>query len=344
MLKAVIIGLGSIARTGHFPAYRYLEEKGKAKLVAGYDPNVKSLIEKVTTNLSVDFDHTITELKLYDNKEEMLEAEQPDLVDICIPTPYHCEMACEMLERGYHVFCEKPMARTYEQAQRMLATAQKSGKKLMIGQCVRFFPAYTYMKQAYENGALGKPVTAMFRRISFPPVWGKGSWFFDYAKSGGCLHDMSLHDIDYARYLFGEPSSVSCFKKDVRCECDSVLSTLVYEDFNVHVLGDWAMEGVPMSIDFRVGFDKATLVLENDTLTVYNTDGTLYVPKLDPRNGYTIELEHYVDWINGDCDNIENPPESSVGSIRLVEVLAESAFANGRVIPFKSLLVGDEYK
>ncbi len=335
MLKAVIIGLGSIARTGHLPAFKYLEEKGKVKLVAGYDPNVKSLSEQVKSNLSVDTSNTVTDLRLYDSVDEMLSAEQPDIVDICIPTPYHCEMTCDMLKRGYHVFCEKPMARTYSEAKSMLAAAEHSGKKLMIGQCVRFFPAYSYMKQEYENGTLGKPVTAMFRRISFPPAWGSGSWFFDYSKSGGCLHDMSLHDIDYARYLFGEPKWVSCFKKDVRCECDSVLSTLVYDNFNVHILGDWAMEGVPYSVDFRVGFEKATLVLENDKLTVYNADGTSYTPRLDTRSGYTIELESFADWINGSGENCENPPESSARSIKLVETLAESAFDGGKIIPFE---------
>lgn len=335
MLKAVIIGLGSIARTCHVPAFQYLENAGKVKLTAGYDVNAKALLNQVASNLSVNKSNTVTDLKLYDSIEQMLKTEQPDIVDICVPTPFHCEMVCDMLSRGYHVFCEKPMARTYEQAQSMLKTAEATGKKLMIGQCVRFMPAYSYMKSMYDSGAVGRPVTAMFRRISFPPAWGSGSWFFDYAKSGGCLHDMSLHDIDFARYLFGEPDLVSCFKKDVRCECDSVLSTLVYDGFNVHILGDWAMEGVPYSVDFRVGFEKATFILENDVLKVYNADGTSFVPKLDIRDGYTAELGYFADWINGECENTKNPPESSAQSIKLVSLLAESAFDGGKTIAFK---------
>ncbi|MBE6621593.1 MAG: Gfo/Idh/MocA family oxidoreductase [Ruminococcaceae bacterium] len=335
MLKAVIIGLGGVARTCHFPAYKYLEDKGKVKLVAGYDPYVKSLSGDVKFNLTIDTSNTITDLKLYDSVEEMLETEKPDIVDICVPTPFHSDMACEMLEKGYHVFCEKPMARTYEQAERMVNAANKAGKKLMIGQCVRFFPAYAYIKQAYEKGELGKPVTAMFRRISFPPAWGAGSWFMNYEKSGGCLLDMSLHDIDFAQYLYGAPEKVSCFKKDVRCACDSVLSTLVYPDFNIHILGDWAMEGVPFLADFQLGFEKATCVMQNDVLTVYNADGTSFVPELDTVGGHTVELENFADWINGTRENKEIPPESTALSIKLAETLAKSAFDGGKLISFE---------
>lgn len=83
--------------------------------------------------------YDLSPYNLYENLEHMLEKEELDAISLAVPTYLHAEMACSLLERGYHVFCEKPMARHSAEAWKMVAAAQSSGKKLLIGNCLRFW-------------------------------------------------------------------------------------------------------------------------------------------------------------------------------------------------------------
>ena len=86
----------------------------------------------------------------------MVEKEDLDFVFIALPTYLHCEAAVYCLNHGVNVYTEKPMAITLTQCEMMIDAAEKNGKKLMVGQCLRFTGEYELLKELTENGKYGK--------------------------------------------------------------------------------------------------------------------------------------------------------------------------------------------
>ena len=308
MLRAAIIGYGGIAQAAHLPAYRQLEQEGLVKLVAACDIAPERFLKKIDINIG-EAQNEDMDITYFTDAEAMLSACDVDLIDICLPTPLHAATAADMLKRGYHVLSEKPMARTWEEAQQMLCAARTSKGRLMIGQCLRFFPEYRYLKQVVEMNEFGRVLSARFSRQSPPPLWGYENWFMDYEKSGGCLYDMHIHDIDMVRYLFGNPHSVKCAAADVYSGKDSVFSQLDYEGFPALVVGDWSLEGMEFRAEFCVAFEHATVVGENGVVTVYPRGAASYQPELAKGAGVTEEIRYFL--------NIIESKQEKVNQIRI---------------------------
>lgn len=334
MLKAGIIGFGGIAKA-HRSGYANLEKQGKAQLVCACDIDPDAFTRKITINLDTGKAELQEHITFYTDLDEMLAKEEIDLLDLCVPTFLHKELAVKLLNRGYHVMCEKPMALTYDDCTEMLRAAKENGKQLMIGQCLRFFPAYEYAKEVIEDERFGRVLGAFFSRLSPPPVWGWENWFMDPARSGGCLTDLHIHDVDMIRYLFGEPEAVSCRASTSLSVYDTVHSTFFVGDTPITAIGDWSLKGVPFSASYRLDFEKATLVSNASSVTVYPKDGgESYKPELHGVGGYEGELSYFCDVIEGRTENVKNPPESAARTVSLVENLRESAKNGGRVLPF----------
>ena len=334
MLKVALIGYGGIAQSGHIPGYANLEKKGKAKLVAAFDIEKDSFTKSLAINIGSSQDIDLG-IRTYTDLEEMLAKEEIDLIDICVPTPFHRGYVVDMLNRGYHVLCEKPMSRTYEDCKAMVEAAQNAKGKLMIAQCVRFFPEYACLKEIVASGQYGNPKAAQFRRLSGPPLWGWNSWYCKEEMSGGALFDMHIHDVDVARYIFGEPEAVSCVTKDFYTGADCVHTNLYYDDFEVTAIGDWSLEGMPFKADYIVALEKATIAADAGVVTVYpRNGGEAYQPELSTTSAYEAEIEFFVDTITSGAKNEKNPPESAALSLKLVETLSASAKKKGEKIPF----------
>lgn len=131
-----------------------------------------------------------------------------DVVDLCTPTHLHYEQVLAAAAAGRQIICEKPLARTVEQGQAMLAACAAAGVQLLVAHVVRFFPEYARAKALVDAGAIGRPAVLRLHRGSFRPKKPVGNWFLDEAKSGGIILDMMIHDFDYARWVAGEVTSV----------------------------------------------------------------------------------------------------------------------------------------
>ncbi len=127
-----------------------------------------------------------------------------DCVVISVPNGLHMEMAVAMLESRKHVFCEKPLARTAEEARRMVECALANGVTVKTGSNLRYFPSVIKAKEILQTGLIGKPLFA--RGWIGHEGWNvKGSWYSDPAiAGGGTLLDNGCHLFDLARWLLGE--------------------------------------------------------------------------------------------------------------------------------------------
>ena len=335
MLKAALIGLGGIT-VSHRKAFAELKKMGKAELVAAYDINPEAITKKKAINIDSD-SGADDSFNFYTDLDKMLESEKIDFVLVCVPTYLHSEVTVDLLNRGYNVLCEKPMALNSKDCKKMIDAANKNGKKLMIGQCLRFLEAHDYIKSAIDDGRFGKLLSAYFERLSSPPTWGYENWFMNPSLSGGCITDLHIHDIDLIRYLLGEPKAVSCRANTSICVNDTVHSTLIYDDIPVTAIGDWTLKGVKFQANSRFNFEKATVECLNGSkeLTVYPKDGgEVEKIELSKDSAYFGELSYFCDFIEGKIENTKNPPESAMKTLRLIEALRKSAGHGGKFIKF----------
>lgn len=149
--------------------------------------------------------------RAYTDWREMLEDPDIDVFDNGGPNDAHAEPSIAAAQAGKHVFCEKPLARTAEEAKTMLDAVEKAGVKHMVAFNYRFVPAVVQAKRLIDSGALGR---IYHWRSVYLQEWGMDptmptSWRFNKAVAGsGALGDLGAHSLDLARFLVGEPKSV----------------------------------------------------------------------------------------------------------------------------------------
>lgn len=131
-----------------------------------------------------------------------------DIVSICTPPLFHRELAVAAAEAGVAVLCEKPLARTLEDAEAIVEAVERSGTLFSVGFCHRFEPAIEKLKTMIDAGELGEVIT--FRnRFAGLMANAHETWFSNPAISGGgALADTSIHSIDLFRHLVGDIASV----------------------------------------------------------------------------------------------------------------------------------------
>jgi predicted dehydrogenase len=149
--------------------------------------------------------------KYYTDWREMLRDPDVQLFDNGGPNDMHAEPCIAAAEAGKHILCEKPMARSAEEAKRMLDAVNKAGVKHMVSFSYRFVPAIRHAYEIVKSGALGE--IYHFRAVylqewitdpNFPLIWR-----LDKKVAGsGALGDLGAHIIDLGRFLVGEPKSV----------------------------------------------------------------------------------------------------------------------------------------
>jgi predicted dehydrogenase len=138
--------------------------------------------------------------------EEMAIKDSLDGVIITVPHPQHCVCALEAFTAGVHVLVEKPMAVTTAECDEMLAASKKAGKLLSVVYQRRFFPACQRIKQAIDEGKLGKPVLAQLTILGWRDreYYDSDPWRGKWAtEGGGVLINQAPHLIDLLQWYMG---------------------------------------------------------------------------------------------------------------------------------------------
>ncbi len=148
---------------------------------------------------------------LYTDFRQLLARDDIEAVDVCLHNNLHRPVTVAALQAGKHVYCEKPMAGAYCDAEAMLQTARKVERKLSIQLNTLFFKETRAAKLLIEQGYLGKPYHARstgYRRRGRPYVDGYGSPPFVQRRnaSGGALYDMGVYHIANILYLLDNPA------------------------------------------------------------------------------------------------------------------------------------------
>ena len=338
MKKVAIVGFGFMGRT-HYGAWKKCRG---AKVVAICDANLSQLTAKVQGNIKGAADNTSVpkSVKVYEDFDAMLSAGGFDIVDITLPTLLHPKTTIAALKAGYHVLCEKPMALDLKDCDRMLAAARQAKRRLLIAQCVRFFPENAYVRELVESGRYGKVVAADFTRFIAPPKWSpKGAdWFFDEKKSGGVLFDVHVHDLDYIAGTFGRPKALTAaFHRNAKGFVDHTTATFEYKDALITSDSSFAAAAsLVWEASGRVFFEKATVYFGpfyKTPLTVYPETGKPFSPKLPSKTGYEAEIEYFLGLVEGRRQKAILTAKDARDTIALLVAERRSA-ASGRRIAF----------
>ncbi|MBO5913140.1 MAG: Gfo/Idh/MocA family oxidoreductase [Clostridia bacterium] len=328
MIKFGLIGFGGIARS-HKAAHLKLENEGfGSKLVAICDIRPEIFGKDMEINLGAANTGSMDGINLYTSVDEMLEKEELDAVDICLPSYMHADMAVKCLEKGLHVMSEKPMALNTKDCKRMIAAANKADRKLMIGLCLRFEPMYLVLKEMIDSNKFGKVNNVYFERLGGMPT-GWENWYYDPEKSGGIEFDLHIHDLDMTRFLFGEPKWVSSVKNGYR----NINTRFGYDGFSVMTVDDWSGSNTfKFKMGYRVAFDDATVVMENGIVTVFPYEGETYTVEYSKADRMAEELRYLCQQITDGIENTTNSLESTMADIALTEKVRKSYEHNGKVI------------
>ena len=191
MLKVGIIGCGGIANQKHLPALAGIEE---VEVVAFCDIiEERAILSKNTYGTS--------DGRVYSDYKEMLEKEDLDIIHVCTPNSSHAEISIAAMEADNHVMCEKPMAKTAEEARAMIEASEKTGKKLTIGYQNRFRKDSQFLHAACADGELGEIYNAKAHAIRRRAVPTWGVFLDEEAQGGGPLIDIGTHALDLTLWM-----------------------------------------------------------------------------------------------------------------------------------------------
>jgi predicted dehydrogenase len=197
-LKVGIIGTGGISAV-HYTGY---QKSGQAEVYAICDckPDV---LEKKSD------EYRVPKSRCFRRHTDLLALKEIDAVSVCTPNRSHMPITVDAFRAGKHVLCEKPMAMTPAEAEKMNAAARKAGKKLQIGLMHRYRVDAGYVKDLVMSGALGDIYYARCHAIRRRgvPSWGVFGQIKE--QGGGALIDIGVHQIDLTWWLMGCPKPVA---------------------------------------------------------------------------------------------------------------------------------------
>lgn len=245
-------------------------------------------------------------IKPFSSYDEMLQDEGIDIIDICLPTPFHKEYVLKAAKSKKNIFCEKPIARNLEDGKIMVESCKNAKVKFMVGHVLRYFNEYAKAKEVIDSGGLGKiGIVRATRGGAFPHA--SNEWYADYQMSGGLVLDMIVHDFDFLRWCFGDVQRVyakGMINKGYKF-IDYALVTLRFKSGVIaHVEGTWAHPG-GFRTRLEVAGSKGLLNFDSKDSLPINIEvkgtgggGGVAVPESPVKESpYLLELRHFVDCV-----------------------------------------------
>ncbi len=326
MKKVVVLGFGFMGMTHTLNILKNAD----LQLVAIVDKHPEAIETTLsapagnfaTGNIDPD---ALKNINKYKDFDDCLRAEDFDAVFICVHTDLHYEMAKKALLHNKHVFLEKPFTLDIQQGGEIINLAKEKQKIVMVAHVVRFMPPYQQLKQWIDSNKFGRLQFLSLSRFAGAPAWGQ--WkekLLSFGSSGGALFDMTIHDIDFANYVLGEPGSIKChYLPGVFSNHDYISALWNYPERNINVKiegGNTFHPSFPFQAGYMARFENASVqytTFKNDTIQIA-TDTTLEeVPAGNAGDGFRYESEYFAQCIINELPPEACMPESALDTIRL---------------------------
>lgn len=291
-----VVGLGLMGRV-HVEAYR----AAGARLVAVSDRNRERLSGRTDArgNLQSGGEATLFDpalVRASDDPCAVLDDPRVELVSICTPTESHVELAMQALAAGKHVLVEKPVSLDASAIERLERAAFDARRLCMPAMCMRFWPGWSWLRDAVRDRRYGAVRSASFQRCASRPSWGL-EFYADPARSGGALFDLHVHDVDLVHWLFGAPDEVHA---SGTLDHVTTLYRFAHGPAHVAVEGGWDhADGFPFRMRYVIGFEHATAEFDSRRAAPLEIarNGRLDVVALEPGTGYDGEVRHALECV-----------------------------------------------
>lgn len=201
--------------------------------------------------------------------DAMLAQERLDAVVIATPSRLHAPMVSAALDRGLHVFCEKPFCLDWQDSMRLAGIAAEKGRVAQVGYHYRYVGAFQEMKRIVETGALGR-ITHVLAEAYGPVVLRpkRGTWRTQKSEGGGCLYDYAAHPINLLNWVFGMPTRVS----------GSVLTSIFSEAIDDQVTATLGWDNGPTA-QLSVNWSDESHRKMTTRITMIGTNGRLFADR-----------------------------------------------------------------
>jgi predicted dehydrogenase len=295
-----------------------------------------------------------TGVETFKDYEKMIDSAGLDCVFVATPTATHFEAASYALERGLHVFVEKPLCLDSTQSKRLSDLARSKKRANQVGYHNRFIGTFAEVRRLVRAGALGDVYQisgSAFGQVVTKPKTGI-TWRSKKSEGGGCLHDYASHVVDLMNFIVGAPERVlaaqlrSVYSKDVE---DVVHAMFQYRGGASGILEtNWSDETVrKMSTTVTVYGTKGKIIADRQECKVYLRAGAefegypsgwtiRYITDLQaPVNfylrgeEYSAQIDAFVDAVERGAPDHENSFESAYETDRVIDLIARAGQDRG---------------
>lgn len=335
-MNIAILGCGAIAGNRHAPA---VAQNPGATLYAVCDPvkdHADALAAQYGTTACYDFPALLADPAV-------------DAVIICTPERFHCGNVVAALEAGKDVLCEKPLAMTPAEGERILTAWRKSGRKLMVAFAQRLNDEHQLAKRLLDEGAIGRPLafrTALAHKgVEYAALGGPAPDFYDkrLAGVGDVMLSVGCHRVDLVRYLFGSSikavSAVTSTLDKTYADgrpIDAADHAMILAEMENGIQGSlwtsWCDYGAPERGTIIYGADGVMRIGTGPAVTVEKRDGASrkYEVHQDPRAWLRI-TDHFIDVLLGRAEPVCDG-EDGQACLLAMEAVKRSAAEGRRVM------------
>ena len=317
-VRYAVVGLGHIAQVAVLPAFANARRNSRLVALVSGDPVKLDTLSK---------QYQVNKTLSYEKYDALLKSGDIDAVYIALPNNLHCEYAVRAARAGVHVLCEKPLAVTEEECERMGAAAREAGVKLMTAYRLHFERANLEAVETARSGRIGEPRTfsSVFTMQVVP-----GNIRTRRELGGGVLYDIGVYCINAARTLFGdEPVEARAMISGALGDVEESVAALLRFP-NERLASFVCSFGAAKVSHYRVVGTKGDLVLDpgyeyagalRHRLTV---DGESRERRFAKRDQFSPELLYFSDCV---LNNGEPEPGAREGlaDVRVIRALYRSA-------------------
>lgn len=333
MIKGAIIGLGKMGLSHA----AILNAHPEVELVAVCD----------TSSMVLDAFKKYSKIKTYSDYGEMLEKESLEFVLIATPTRFHYQMTKLALERGLHVFCEKPFSLTVEEGEELVKIANGKWLVNQVGYHNHFIGTFRELKRLLQIGVIGELVH--FTGEAYGPVVVKekvGTWRSKPEEGGGCLYDYASHVINLIQEIISRPVKAkgiqlkSIYSKGVE---DAVYGTLILNNGLSGILSvNWSDETYrKMSTSVTIQGKNGKIICDATEIKIflkepvekekldrgwtikYITDLAIPVNFYLRGEEYSAQIDNFIDCILGKKQTEYNSFEQGLYTDKVIELIIE---------------------
>lgn len=290
MIRIGLVGCGGIGMA-HLRAYKEIKD---VKVCAVVDRDIK----KAEAAAEFSGAEALTDISQLD----------PSIDGISVVTPpqSHFQIASVLLERGFNVFCEKPLTMNIMEAEKLIEMADRKGKSLMVGFKMRFEPIFQEARKLLPE--IGKLLTISTVKQQPFVMRPTENWI----PKVGAMYELSVHDFDLVNWIAGiEPEKVMYSKLGHRMgweKEDAFFLTVQYSNGVIGQLqGMYALENKFMYRDFTVTFtgEKGYMRVERpDRIVLHTSDYSVREVNPNGVNAFVQELTHFCNVIQGKEENL----------------------------------------